>query len=134
MAWWSAIYYKAGLAINQTLARDDAAYALGLTATIKGGRRAAADPGRAHAQLSRAVNPYPGAPHPLRHGPDLALHHAGSGHYRAALPAMSTGKWHAQLVDGASTWRISGVVHLPLDSARHPGRINRSTTTTRRLT
>jgi len=109
-------YYKAGLAINQTLARDDAAYALGLTATIK------SEDGALLLTLGGRMPSYPEQltltlAHPTRSGMDqtLALHHAGSGHYRAALPAMSTGKWHAQLVDGASTWRISGVVHLPLD-------------------
>jgi hypothetical protein len=30
---------------------------------------------------------------------------------------MHDGKWHAQLVDGASTWRLSGVLHTPFS---HP--------------
>jgi hypothetical protein len=108
-------YYKAGLAINQTLARDDAAYALGLTATVN----------QQNGDLLLALDGHmPSYPeqltltlaHPTRSGMDqtLILHHAGGGHYRAAMPTMPAGKWHLQLVDHASTWRIFGIVHLPL--------------------
>jgi len=109
-------YYKAGLAINQTLARDDAAYAMALRATLKN------EDGALLLTLTGRMPAYPEQlsltlAHPTRSGMDqtLALHHAGNGHYRAALPGMPAGKWHVLLVDGASTWRISGIVHLPLD-------------------
>jgi hypothetical protein len=41
------------------------------------------------------------------------------------MPVMPAGKWHAQLVDAASTWRLSGVVHTPINqpltlSSAHP--------------
>jgi hypothetical protein len=107
-------YYKAGLAINQTLARDDAARALALTATLqaKDGVLGLALAGRLHAypdQLSLTLA------HPTRQGLDqtLALSHAGGGLYRTSLPALPAGKWHAQLTDTASTWRLSGVLHTP---------------------
>ncbi|HMM46535.1 MAG TPA: FixH family protein [Thiobacillaceae bacterium] len=109
-------YYKAGLAINQTLARDDAARALGLSATLQetdgalslslqGGLTAWPD----HLALTFA--------HPTRSGMDqsLMLSHGGGGHYRAALPALPAGKWHAELSDAASTWRLAGVLHSPFD-------------------
>ncbi len=108
-------YYKAGLAINQTLARDNAAYALGLTATVRN---------EDGALLLTLAGRLPGYPeqltltlaHPTRAGMDqtLVLHHAGGGHYHASMPAMPAGKWHLQLVDSASTWRVAGIVHLPL--------------------
>jgi hypothetical protein len=108
-------YYKAGLAINQTLARDNAAFALGLTATVhdEGGALLLTLAGHLPAypeQLTLTLA------HPTRAGMDqtLAMHHAGGGHYRAAMPVMPAGKWHLQLVDAASTWRVSGIVHLPL--------------------
>ena len=108
-------YYKEGLAINQTLARDDAARALALAATLK------AEDGTLTLTLSGRMKTYPGQltlslAHPTHQGMDhtLTFHHAGGGHYRAALPAMSPGKWHAQLVD-ASSWRLSGVLHTPFD-------------------
>lgn len=108
-------YYKAGLAINQTLARDNAAYALGLTATVQN------DGGALLLTLAGHLPAYPEQltltlAHPTRAGMDqtLVMHHAGGGHYRAAMPVMPAGKWHLQLVDAAATWRVSGIVHLPL--------------------
>jgi hypothetical protein len=107
-------YYKAGLAINQTLARDDAARALALTATLQSqdGTLALALGGRLQsypAQLSLTLA------HPTRQGLDqtLTFSHAGGGHYRTSLPALPAGKWHAQLTDTASAWRLSGVLHTP---------------------
>lgn len=107
-------YYKAGLAINQVLARDDAARDLALSATLQAeddslaltlGGRLAAYP----AELTLILA------HPTRPGMDqtLALHHAGAGRYRAAAPALPAGKWHAQLSDDASAWRLSGVLYSP---------------------
>jgi hypothetical protein len=109
-------YYKAGLAINQTLARDDAARALGLSATLvnKDGTLALSLAGRLKTYPERLALTLA---HPTRQGLDqvLTLHHTGAGHYHATLPVMPAGKWHAQLVDAASTWRLSGVLHTPFD-------------------
>jgi hypothetical protein len=109
-------YYKAGLAINQTLARDDAARVLRLTATLK------TEDAALSLALTGRLKTYPEQltltlAHPTHQGMDhvLTLHHSGAGHYRAALPSMPAGKWHAQLVDAASTWRLSGVLHTPFD-------------------
>ena len=109
-------YYKEGLAINQTLARDDAARALALAATMKSER------GELLLTLAGHLKTYPvqltlTLAHPTHQGMDhtLTLHYAGGGHYRAALPAMPAGKWHAQLTDSASAWRLSGVLHSPFD-------------------
>ena len=109
-------YYKAGLAINQTLARDDAARALALTATLQGKE------GALVMTLTGRLQAYPDRlsltlAHPTRQGMDqtLILSHAGGGRYRTALPTMPAGKWHAQLTDAASTWRLSGVLHTPFD-------------------
>jgi hypothetical protein len=107
-------YYKAGLAINQTLARDDAAHALALTATLQH------DDGVLALTLAGRLQAYPDRlnltlVHPTRQGQDqmLAFSHAGGGHYRTSLPAMPAGKWHARLADAAATWRLSGVLHTP---------------------
>ena len=107
-------YYKEGLAINQTLERDDAARALALAATLK------SEDGILMLTLAGHLKRYPGVliltlAHPTHQGLDhvLTLHLTGAGHYRAALPAMPNGKWHAQLVDAASTWRLAGVLHSP---------------------
>jgi len=107
-------YYKEGLAINQTLARDDAARAQALVATLK------SEDGVLMLTLAGHPKAYSGEliltlAHPTHQGMDhtLTLHDAGGGHYRAVLPAMPAGKWHAQLVDAASTWRLAGVLHSP---------------------
>ncbi|HQS82814.1 MAG TPA: FixH family protein [Thiobacillus sp.] len=112
-------YYKAGLAINQTLARDDAARALALTATLKN------EDGALTLTLSGRLPAYPDQlgltlAHPTRQGMDqtLALSHAGSGHYRtSSLPTLPAGKWHAQLSDAAATWRLSGVLYTPFSQS-----------------
>ena len=107
-------YYKAGLAINQTLARDDAARELALAATLQ-----QAD-GVLALMLAGRLQAYPAQltltlAHPTRQGLDqvLVLDHAGSGRYRALLPALPAGKWHAQLADAGAVWRLSGVLHTP---------------------
>jgi hypothetical protein len=108
-------YYKAGLAVNQTLAREDTARALGLTATLSTENSVLA------LSLTGKLKTYPEQliltlAHPTRQGMDqiLTLQHAGSGHYRVSLPGMHAGKWHLELTDAASTWRLSGVLHTPL--------------------
>lgn len=108
-------YYKAGLAINQTLARDDAARALGLVATLTHDTRAwkitvtgrmPVFPDRLRLTLA----------HPTRQGRDqiLVLAHAGGGRYHATASPTRAGKWHAELVDADATWRLSGTLHTPL--------------------
>lgn len=109
-------YYKAGLAINQTLARDDAARAMALTATLQRADDALA------LTLAGRLQVYPDRlsltlVHPTRQGQDqsLVLSHAGGGHYRTSLPILADGKWHAELADSASAsaWRLSGVLRTP---------------------
>lgn len=109
-------YYKAGLAINQTLARDDAARALALTAILQ------REQGSLALTLAGRLRAYPDQlsltlAHPTRQGMDqaLTLSHVGDGRYRTSLPTMPAGKWHAQLSDAATTWRLAGVVHTPFN-------------------
>jgi hypothetical protein len=109
-------YYKAGLAINQTLARDDAARALALAATLNNAQ------GALTLTLTGRLRVYPQQltlqlSHPTHQGMDqsLTFSHLGSGHYRAARPAMPDGKWNAQLTDSTSAWRLSGVLYTPFD-------------------
>lgn len=111
-------YYKAGLAINQTLARDDVARDLALQAEVQARDDALT------LTLSGRLQAWPAQldlvlAHPTRPGQDqrVALAHAGAGQYRAALPQLADGKWHAQLSDHASTWRLSGVLHTPFSAS-----------------
>lgn len=109
-------YYKAGLAINQTLARDQAARALNLSATLQSDK-----PSLTLTLTGRLQRPPDQMTltlaHPTHQGKDqtFTLHHVGNGRYRAPLPALPVGKWNAQLVDADAVWRLSGVIRTPLD-------------------
>lgn len=109
-------YYKAGLAINQTLAREQAASALALSATLN------REDGALSLQLNGRLSAHPQQvtvrlAHPTRSGHDhaIVMDHAGNGRYRAALPDLPAGKWLVELTDAASAWRLSGVLYAPLD-------------------
>ena len=103
-------YYQQGKAINQVLQRDQAARAHGLRATLR------LDAGRAELRLVAGA----GAPeltlmllHATRAAHDirLTLDRAADGVYRAPLPALAPGRWHAQLEGG--DWRLTGSTTLP---------------------
>jgi len=107
-------YYKAGLAINQTLARDDTAYAQRIVATLAG------DGDTLTINLEGRMASYPDAlnltiAHPTRQGYDkaLSLTHVGNGHYRTTMPTLASGKWQLQLTDAAGTWRLAGELFTP---------------------
>lgn len=108
-------YYKAGLTINQTLARDDEARALALAATLEN------RDGALVLTLAGHIKAYPAQlnlalVHPIRQGLDqtLVLHYAGGGRYRTTLPTLHDGKWHVHLSDPAKSWRLAGILHTPL--------------------
>jgi hypothetical protein len=112
-------YYKAGLAINQTLARDDAARELALKATLQSEEAFLA------LTLTGRLQEYPDPlmltlAHPTRQGADqvMDLAHAGNGQYRGALSsALSDGKWLIQVEDLETSWRLNGVLHTPMTEA-----------------
>ncbi|MCL4184287.1 MAG: FixH family protein [Burkholderiaceae bacterium] len=112
-------YYREGRAINQQLARDRQATALGLQATLSsGGAAAAARSGDAGttivARLAAAGNmAWPETltlriVHATRAELDLAivLHHAGGGVYRADGVLPGDGRWLVQIEDPQRTWRL----------------------------
>jgi hypothetical protein len=108
-------YYKEGLAINQTLARDEQARLLGLTARLDVAN------GRIQLTLLGKLQTPPAMlvlhlTHPTRAGQDhtLRMMHLGAGRYHAAMPALPNGKWHAQLEDPNGKWRLTGILHTPL--------------------
>lgn len=109
-------YYKAGLAINQTLAREQAAADLAVSATLvqEDGALSLNLAGRLPVPPERLTLRLA---HPTRAGQDhtLLLAHAGNGRYRAVLPALPAGKWLVELSDAQAAWRLSGVVHTPFD-------------------
>lgn len=107
-------YYKQGLAVNQQLARNDAAAAMQLEARL----RIAVD--RIELRMvSRAGAPLPSRvrltlAHPTRGGEDQKLLLAGEkGVYAGQLLAPGPGRWQVVIEDEANTWHLAGSVQLP---------------------
>lgn len=101
-------YYREGRAINQQLARDDAAAQMGLSATLR-------QDGGIALQLSGRMGEA-GLPDTLSlrlvHATDAALdaglqlNHAGDGLYRAAGALPAGGHWIVHLEEPQRRWRL----------------------------
>lgn len=106
-------YYREGRAINQQLARDRQATALGLHATVRLHANAA---GTARVEVTLAAERGSGWPerlelrivHATRSELDAAyaLRGAGDGHYRGSGALPPAGRWLVQLEDPGRTWRL----------------------------
>ena len=107
-------YYKQGLAVNQKLARNDAAAAMQLEARL----RLAA--GRIDLKMSsRTDAPLPARvrvtlAHPTRGGEDRKMALAGDkGVFAGQMAALGPGRWQVVIEDEAGSWRLAGSVQLP---------------------
>jgi hypothetical protein len=107
-------YYKQGLAVNQKLARNDAAAALQLEARLRltaeqvefrlVSRAGTALPGRLRLILA----------HPTRKDEDQVILLTGEkGVYAGRVGALRPGRWHVIVEDEAATWRLAGSLQLP---------------------
>jgi hypothetical protein len=101
-------YYKQGLAINQTIDREQRARALGLRASL-----AVERDGTAQLELRGEAAPEMAVVrllHPTRAGADRvgALAHRGGGVYTGTLRVPSAGRWRIVIEDDAGTWRLTG--------------------------
>jgi len=97
-------YYKQGLAINKVLAREEAARAQGISATIvlrEGVLRVTLTGQTPEALFAHLA-------HATRSGHDqrLRLAPAGAGVYEAELPPLPAGRWRIAIEDPRATWRI----------------------------
>ena len=101
-------YYKQGLGINRTLARDAKAASIGARATLQrdeaGGAVRAIVAGAESASLTLSLR------HPTRAALDrsIALARVAPGIYQAALPQAPPVAWRVQLEDAAGGWRLTG--------------------------
>ena len=102
-------YYRRGLAINQTLARDRTAAALGYRAAVTLDERRGVE-----VKLSGG-NARPPAllltiAHSTRSNLDIvvALQATGGNVYRAPPVRLPAGRWRVILEDEAGTWRLGG--------------------------
>ena len=107
-------YYRQGLEINRSLARDAEAARLGLGAIVTfpapgvvearlEGTDAAANAERLTLRFARAT----------RAGADVevGMSPSAEGEWRGALPPLAPGKWYAEL--GNKRWRLAAPVRLP---------------------
>ena len=103
-------YYKQGLAINQTLLRDDTAVALGLrgegTLSPADSRLRLVLTGRYPAEKSLRLR----ISHPTRAGMDqtVVLKQVEAGVFETRLPPLLAGRWLLTLENPEKTWRLSG--------------------------
>lgn len=103
-------YYKQGLAVNQTLHRDQRAAHLGLHADVM---RAGLN-----VRLLLGADLEPRLPsaitlkltHPTRKGFDqeIPMNAEGQGFYGGKLAEPVSGRWHVSLEDPAGEWRLQG--------------------------
>ncbi|MDH4174833.1 MAG: FixH family protein [Betaproteobacteria bacterium] len=97
-------YYKQGLAINQVIAREERARALGIAARIEIGD------GRLRVRLEGASPPalFVHLAHRTRAGFDQRLRLAPvAGVYEAEMAPLAPGGWRARIEDPRGEWRIT---------------------------
>jgi uncharacterized protein len=105
-------YYRQGLAINATLAREERARSLGLNATL------VLSPHRNGVQVSlEGVSGLPSRlrlrlVHPTRAGQDqsVTLVFGPAATYAAALRPVEPGTWHVVVEDEVAGWRLAGTL------------------------
>ena len=114
-------YYRQGMEINRSLARDAEAARLGLRASVafpapgvvevrlagSDGAAAASAGDRLHLHFARAA----------RAGDDVRvpITREAAGTWRGILPEMAPGKWYVEL--GNEQWRLAAPVRIPVSSA-----------------
>ena len=111
-------YYKQGLAINQTLARANAAQELGLLGQVKfsaedvrvvlSAKNSSDLPGRLLVTLA----------HPTRGGLDqkLILELRDGAYLGSLQAALTSAHWKVLIEDESRIWRLSGVAFLPTET------------------
>lgn len=112
-------YYKRGLEINRTLARDEAAMKYALSSEL----RFITDTGQVYAELFGDQNfSYPpalklGLHHATRSGSDqdITLERISDRGFSGAMPKLTPGRWYVSLAAGE--WRLTGVLRWPVESA-----------------
>lgn len=112
-------YYKKGLAINQTLERDQTAQALQIRAQLMVGT----DARQLRVMLQDGSSSTLPATlrlkvlHPTRAGMDhvVNLSQRGEGYYEGSLDELGEARWRLILEDTDNRWRLTGTWHVPKD-------------------
>ncbi len=120
-------YYKQGKAINQDLRRDQAAAALGLSASLRYGVEGGVLSGQLiGAPDVRAIQLW--LVHPTVPAKDLrfSLQLNPSGSFSASLPLLERARWQVQLEDAGRKWRLNGSWSWPEQKAIDIQALNQS--------
>lgn len=97
-------YYKQGLAINKLIRREEAARALGISASVELAagkiivRLEGESPEAIFAQLAHATR--------SGHDTRLRLARSAAGIYETRLPPLAVGHWHVAIEDPLGRWRV----------------------------
>jgi len=110
-------YYKQGLAINKTLARDERARELGLEAVVR------LSEGAIRLSLQSRAGAEPPARllltlvHPTRSGEDqsIVLERDGDG-FSGRFDQISAGHWQIRIEDESRSWRMNGTAYFPTET------------------
>ena len=108
-------YYKQGLAINQALARDEAAKRYGLRATValsEGSIRVSLIGNGEYRLPEKLAMRWM---HPTQAGSDrtVALTRQQDGAYVVEVPMLAVGRWNVSIEDPSREWRLVGSVAIP---------------------
>lgn len=107
-------YYKQGLGVNQRLAREERAAAMGLEGRLRLTAERADLYLVSHTGTALPARLRLSLVHPTRSGEDRTLVLTGrEGVYSALLVAPGPGRWLATVEDDGATWRVSGSLRLP---------------------
>lgn len=98
-------YYRQGLAINKRIAREEAAWRLGISAEIT----LAEDRLRVRLQGQKPEVLFVHLAHATRAGHDvrIRLTSTSDGVYEGAVGPLPAGRWRVVIEDPKSTWRIA---------------------------
>ena len=111
-------YYKQGLAINQTLARANAAQERGLVGQVKFSADEISVGLSARSGVELPSKLLVTLAHPTKGGLDqqLVLERSGDLYRGAVRAALSSAHWKVLIEDESRCWRLSGTAFLPAET------------------
>lgn len=105
-------YYKEGLAINHVLAKDHKAEELGLSAYARvSGEKV--EVFFTHSNIEAPLSLRLLHPTRANHDQTIQLSQEGADRYVGKLSQIPPGKWHVELADASTEWRIRGRMSYP---------------------
>ncbi len=112
-------YYRAGRAIDHTMARSHLAGDLGLVADVSVRAESISLRLSAKDGVELPSSVIVSVVHPTRAGMDQVLKFsANNGVYSGPVAPLSIGRWQIQIEDESRSWRLNGAVNLPAETEK----------------